>query len=56
VVGTFAFIIALLVVAPTHMSADYVFTQFNHPGGQAGGRAGVQVGRCAWSSSLCVYV
>ena len=30
VAGTFAFIIALLAVAPTHMSASYVFTQFNN--------------------------
>ncbi|PSC69717.1 amino-acid permease [Micractinium conductrix] len=31
VVGTFAFIAALLAVAPSHQSADYVFTSFNHP-------------------------
>lgn len=31
-VGTFAFIAALLAVAPSHQSADYVFTSFNHPG------------------------
>ena len=33
VVGTFAFIIALLAVAPTHMSASYVFTSFNNGSG-----------------------
>lgn len=31
VIGTFCFMIALLAVAPSHASADYVFTHFNHP-------------------------
>lgn len=31
VVGTFVFIIALLAVAPSHQSAKFVFTHFNHP-------------------------
>lgn len=34
VLGTLAFMIALLAVAPTHQSASYVFTQFDKPGAQ----------------------